>query len=159
MTPDFRKLAAPLVAQASSFVAVLVIGVFIAHSSPARPVLSPSVPASSPGVSPSVTPPVVTPPPESGLYVRAYANGKHLAGEHQVVVLSDQTLASLGTGSMTDGVAALPTVSSPYLVCLNAPGLQSADAESVPVPAGWICSPVQAEGNVSVTFKLRGVSS
>lgn len=138
VTPDLRKLAAPMVAQASSFVAVLVIGAFIV----------PSPPGHHP-------PPPNAPVPEVGLTVQAHLNGKLLPGKHRVTVLQDGTLTSAGASHVTDGVGTVRVPSGSYQVCLSAPGLRSASTGSASTLPGWICQAAGVRAGVGpVTFQL-----
>jgi hypothetical protein len=148
-----------MVAQASSFVAVLVIGAFMVHSPPGHHSPPPSIPSSSPRVS-SASPPPAAPVPELGLTVQAHLKGKLLPGKHRVTVLQAGTLTSAGTSYVTAGVGTVQVPSGSYEVCLSAPGLRSASARSASTLPGWICKAARVQAGVGpVTFQLMEVPS
>jgi hypothetical protein len=133
---DRRKLAAPLFAQATAFVAVLIIGGFTGHA------VTTSGPVSS-TASPSAT---ASPPAAKGsgikLTVRVAGQGDQrvLAGS-AVRVLQDDSLASVASGTLNDSLEYATNVSAGrYQVCVDPPlGWESA-VRSTQTLAGWICS-------------------
>jgi len=147
VTPDPRKLAAPVIAQAVSFVAVLAIGAFTAASPP-------SVHVAAPKTHPSASPTAAV--NESELTVRATADRVPLAGL-RVSVLRYGTLAGAASGVLNgaDAYAARVPAGS-YLVCLSVPtGLEVAGPGSTSGLPGWACSAVRAKaGPAPVTFRL-----
>lgn len=155
VTPDLRKLAAPMVAQAVSFVAVLVIGVFVATSKPGVHVPPPRVRVSASTIHPSVSPAAAV--STFVLTVQATAKKVPLAGR-QVSVLRAATLTSAASGPLNPEdlfTARVPAGS--YQVCLSLPtGLEVAGGTESGWP-GWACTAVlvQADtGTSPVTFSL-----
>lgn len=130
VTPDLRRLAAPMVAQGVAFVSVLVIGALVASSPKPVPLPPPKVPS----------PPVVV--RKFVVAVQATANVP-LAGQH-VTVLRDGTLASAASGTLGQEdvfIAWVPAGS--YQVCLSVPvGLEVAGGS----PSGLACSAAQVPG-------------
>lgn len=147
VTPDRRKLAAPVVAQAVSFAAVLVIG--------ALTVTSPrSVHVPPPVVHPSVSPAAAV--PGFVLVVRATVNDVALAGR-RVTVLGDGTLSSAASGVLNGaGVFSARVPADSYQVCLSVPaGLEVVGAGSASGLPGWTCSAVRMQaGTGTVAFPL-----
>jgi len=153
VTPDRRKLAAPLVAQAAAFVAVLVIGGFTHHASTATPA---SGTTPSPGVRPSVRPSVrasVRPSvrassaaatgPVLKLTVKVTQNGTDglSAAGSQVNVLQDGTLASVASGALDPALEFAANVpAGQYQVCVNPPIGWASAVRGTHVLGSWICS-------------------
>jgi hypothetical protein len=156
---DRRKLAAPVFAQATAFVVVLVIGGFTGHSpapsQPAHPATtSPSASvgvnaASSPaaqGHGPKLTVKVVTPA----------GPGLSLAGT-QVAVLQNRTLTSVASGTLNSAQQyAVNVPSGDYQVCLSPPnGLNSVVPSGHSLGSDWICNSTHVgTGPQTVTFRL-----
>ncbi len=153
---DRRKLAAPFVAQAAAFVAVLVIGGFTGHS-PTK-----AAPASGPGPTPapSVAASVSSASSKGAalkLTVRVTKQGDGLPiSGSQVNVLRNGTLASVMTGTLNPALEFAANVpAGQYQVCIDPPiGWDSKD-RTTHVLAGWICSPADLRTSPQlVTFRL-----
>jgi len=150
---DRRKLAAPLFAQATAFVAVLIIGGFTGHAAttttpgPVRSTSGPSVTASSPAARGAAI----------KLTVRVARQGDQLilAGS-PVRVLQDDSLASVASGSLNQSLEYAANVpAGQYQVCVDPPlGWESA-VRSTHALAGWVCSDADLRsGPQLVTFRL-----
>jgi hypothetical protein len=152
VTFDRRKLAAPLFAQATAFVAVLIIGGFTGHAAtttpgPVRTTAGPSTTASSPAAK----------GPAIKLTVRAVHQGGQLvlAGS-PVRVLRDDTLASVASGSLDQSLEYATNVpADQYQVCVNPPIGWDSAVRGTHVLAGWVCSAADLRaGPQLVTFRL-----
>lgn len=150
---DRRKLAAPLFAQATAFVAVLIIGGFTGHAAttttpvPVRSTSGPGAIASSPAAK----------GPAIKLTVRVVRQGDQLilAGS-PVRVLQDDSLASVASGSLNQSLEYAANVpAGQYQVCVDPPiGWESA-VRGTQVLAGWVCSAADLRaGPRLVTFRL-----
>ena len=141
---DKRKFAAPVLAQAASFVVVLVIGGFTGHS-PATGSPGPTHTSASPSVGVSSPPGVKE--HQSGLTVEvplsAITGG--IAVQIPVRVLDARTHASVASGTLAPNVQdtqvsldeSLP--SGAYQVCAQPPeGLRFSDRNTGVLP-GWVC--------------------
>jgi hypothetical protein len=166
VTLDRRKLAAPLVAQAAAFVAVLVIGGFTGHAATAAPGTGHGAtpgPSTAASASVSVSASVgarssATTGPALKLTVKVVEKGTTglpVAGS-QVNVLQNGTLASVATGTLNSALEFAANVpAGPYQVCVDPPlGWGSADG-STHVLGGWICAAADLRtGPQLVTIRL-----
>jgi hypothetical protein len=147
VTPNLRRLAAPMVAQAVSFVVVLGIGVLFVASPP-------SVHRHLPKVQPSASPVPTVTVTLFALSVQATAHVP-LAGR-QVTVLRAATLASAASGALdSKGLFTAHVPVGSYQVCLSVPaGLEVADGSASGL-RGWACSVARVQAGASrVTFSL-----
>ncbi len=149
---DRRKLAAPLFAQATAFVAVLIIGGFTGHAATTTtpgPVRStgPGATASSPAAK----------GPAIKLTVRVVRQGDQLilAGS-PVRVLQDDTLASVASGTLNQSLEYATNVpAGRYQVCVDPPIGWDSAVRGTQVLAGWVCSEADLRaGPQLVTFRL-----
>jgi hypothetical protein len=153
---DRRKLAVPLFAQATAFVAVLVIGGFTGHASTTTPG---SVHGTTPG--PSASPSVssaATKGPALKLTVKVVQQGNDglsIAGS-PVKVLQNGTLASVASGTLNAALEFAANVpAGQYQVCIDPPVGWASAVRSTHVVAGLICSAADVRtGPQSVTFRL-----
>ena len=152
---DRRKLAVPLFAQATAFVAVLVIGGF---TGPAE------TPAPGPGATPAPTN-TATPTASSAsskgaalkLTVRVIKDGDGLPlPGTQVNVLQTGTLTSVVTGTLSPALEFASNVpAGQYQVCIQPPIGWGSKVRTTHVLAGWICSPADLRTSPQlVTFRL-----
>lgn len=149
VTPNLRRLAAPIVAQAVSFVVVLVIGVLFVASPP-------SVHGPPAKVQPSASPATTVTVTDFALSVQATANVP-LAGR-QVTVLRAGTLASAASGALNSkGLFTAHVPVGSYQVCLSVPAGLEVVGGSASGLRGWACSAVRVQagtGASQVTFPL-----
>jgi hypothetical protein len=149
---DRRKLAVPLFAQATAFVAVLVIGGFTGHASTTpRPGSS-----TTPGPSASVSS-AATKGPALKLTVKVVEDGTGLSvSGSPVKVLQTGTLANVASGALSpalDFAANVPA--GQYQVCIDPPVGWGSAVRTTHVLAGWICSVADLRtGPQLVTFRL-----
>ena len=159
VTVDRRKLAVPLVAQASAFVVVLVIGGFTGHASK-----TPS-PAPGPGGTQAPTATTASPTASSAsskgaalkLTVRVIKDGDGLPlPGTQVNVLQTGTLTSVVTGTLNPALEFASNVpAGQYQVCIQPPIGWDSKVRTTHVLAGWICSPADLRTSPQlVTFRL-----
>jgi len=152
---DRRKLAVPLFAQATAFVAVLVIGGFTGHA---------ETPAPGPGATPAPTN-TATPTASSAsskgaalkLTVRVIKDGDGLPlPGTQVNVLQTGTLTSVVTGTLSPALEFASNVpAGQYQVCILPPIGWGSKVRTTHVLAGWICSPADLRTSPQlVTFRL-----
>ena len=152
---DRRKLAVPLFAQATAFVAVLVIGGFTGHA---------ETPAPGPGATPAPTN-TATPTASSAsskgaalkLTVRVIKDGDGLPlPGTQVNVLQTGTLTSVVTGALSPALEFASNVpAGQYQVCILPPIGWGSKVRTTHVLAGWICSPADLRTSPQlVTFRL-----
>ena len=152
---DRRKLAVPLFAQATAFVAVLVIGGFTGHA---------ETPAPGPGATPAPTN-TATPTASSAsskgaalkLTVRVIKDGDGLPlPGTQVNVLQTGTLTSVVTGTLNPALEFASNVpAGQYQVCIQPPIGWDSTVRTTHVLAGWICSPADLRTSPQlVTFRL-----
>jgi hypothetical protein len=154
---DRRKLAVPLFAQATAFVAVLVIGGFTGHAN------TPS-PAPGPGGTPAPTntaTPTASPASSKGaalkLTVKVIKDGVGLPlPGTQVNVLQTGTLTSVVTGTLSPALEFASNVPAGlYQVCIQPPIGWGSKVRTTHVLAGWICSPADLRTSPQlVTFRL-----
>ena len=155
---DRRKLAVPLFAQATAFVAVLVIGGFTGHAT------TPS-PAPGPGGTQGPTATTATPTASSAsskgaalkltVKVIKTGDGLPLPGS-QVNVLQNDTLASVMTGTLNSALEFAANVpAGQYEVCINPPIGWESRVRATHELAGWICSAADLTTSPQlVTFRL-----
>jgi hypothetical protein len=133
--PDRRKLAAPVLAQAASFVVVLLIGGFTGHPAAPAPHQSPAPQAST--RSPRLTVDVPITAADGGVVL-------HIP----VRVLDSRTLSAVASGTLTPNAqhtqlgwsTALPA--GTYQVCAQPPtGLRFTEKSTGALP-GWVCAVV-----------------
>jgi hypothetical protein len=161
VTLDRRKLAAPLFAQAGAFVAVLVIGGFMGHTSSsagagATPSASVSVRA-SPAVS-ATTSSAASKGPGLKLTVAVVEKGNDglsVAGS-EVNVLQNGTLASVASGVLNSALQFAANVpAGQYQVCINPPIGWASAVRGTHVLGEWICSAADLRtAPQQVTFRL-----
>jgi hypothetical protein len=149
VTPDLRKLAAPMVAQAVSFVAVLAVGAFVASSPP-------KVHVTPPKPHPSALPAAVS---TFEMVVQAIQTKANVAlAGRRVNVLRDGTLASGASGALNqEGLFTSRVPAGSYQVCLRVPADQEPAHGSTSGLPGWACYAVQVQagtGTIRVTFSL-----
>jgi hypothetical protein len=149
--PDRRKLAAPVLAQAASFVVVLVIGGFTGHSAPpASPAPHPSTSPPSPAATKS------TKGQEPGVIVEVPVTGG-IVPHVPVQVLAGRTTVASGTLALQGIAVEWSHALNPgaYQVCAQPPaGLHFTEKSSGALP-GWTCEPaVVAAGPTQVIFHL-----
>ena len=152
---DRRKLAVPLFAQATAFVAVLVIGGFTGHA---------ETPSAGPGPTPAPTnpaPPTASSASSKGaalkLTVRVVKDGDGLPlPGTQVSVLQTGTLTSVVTGTLSPALEFASNVpAGQYQVCILPPIGWGSKVRTTHVLAGWICSPADLRTSPQlVTFRL-----
>ncbi len=152
---DRKKLAAPLFAQATAFVAVLVIGGFTGHASPAPAPAPTPVHAATPsagGTAASARGPSVK---LTVKVVQEGTDGLSVSGS-QVKVLQNGTLASVASGSLNSALEFAANVpAGQYQACIDPPIGWGSAVRTTHVLAGWICSPADARtGPRLVTFHL-----
>jgi hypothetical protein len=162
--PDRRKLAAPVLAQAASFVVVLVIGGFTGHSAakgPARPSPSTHAGATSPAATKEQQ--------QSGLTVHVPVTGgtAGIVPDISVRVLASRGAAVVATGTLaqnaqdTDLGWTKSLTAGTYQVCVQAQaGLRFTEKSDGALP-GWTCALASlAPGSpTQVTFHLsQGLS-
>jgi hypothetical protein len=153
---DPRKLAVPLFAQATAFVAVLVIGGFTGHASTTTPGPGHST-TPGPSASPSASSAAARGPAVK-LTVKVVQEGNaglSVSGS-PVKVLQNGTLASVASGSLNAALEFAANVAAgQYQVCIDPPiGWGSAD-RGAHVVAGLICSAADVRtGPQLVTFRL-----
>jgi hypothetical protein len=161
---DRRKLAAPVLAQAVSFVVVLVIGGLTGHSTPQGP------PPASPSPHVSASPPASATPSggakehQSVLTVQVpieVATGG-IVPQIPVRVLDSRPPASVAAGTLTPNVQdtqlgwSKPLPAGTYQVCAQAPaGLRFTERSTGALP-GWTCTvaSVAPGSQTLVTFHL-----
>jgi hypothetical protein len=149
---DRRKLAVPLFAQATAFVAVLIIGGFTGQAAtttpgPVRTTGGPSATANSP----AATGPAIK------LTVKAVQQGDGLSVVGSPVrVLHDGTLASAASGSLNRSLEYAANVpAGQYQVCIDPPLGWGSAASGTHALAGWVCSAADLRaGPQLVTFRL-----
>jgi hypothetical protein len=150
---DRRKLAAPLFAQATAFVAVLIIGGFTGHAAttttpgPVSSTGTPSATASSPAAK----------GPAVKLTVKAVPQGDGLVVSGSPVrVLQNGTLASVASGTLNQSLEYAANVpAGQYQVCIEPPIGWDSAVPTTHVLAGWICSGADLRsGPQLVTFRL-----
>jgi hypothetical protein len=153
---DRRKFAAPVLAQAASFVVVLVIGGFTGHS-PATRSPGPTHTSASPSVGVSSPPGVKEHQAALIVEVPLGAATGGIAMDIAVRVLDARTGGNVLSGSMAPNVQdteasldeSLPSGS--YQVCAQAPeGLRFTDKNSGMLP-GWVCQPAILVPSVQAT--------
>jgi hypothetical protein len=158
VTVDRRKLAVPLLAQASAFVVVLVIGGFTGHAAK-----TPS-PAPGPGgtQAPAATATATASSASSKgaalkLTVKVVKDGEGfpLPGT-KVNVLQTGTLTSVVTGTLNQALEFASNVSAgQYQVCIQPPVGWVSRVRTARVLPGWICSPADLRTSPQlVTFRL-----
>jgi 2-keto-4-pentenoate hydratase/2-oxohepta-3-ene-1,7-dioic acid hydratase in catechol pathway len=161
--PERRKFAAPVLAQAASFVVVLVIGGFTGHS----PAAGPPGPTRASSTPPSSTP---SAPPgvkqhQSGLTVEvplSAATGG-ISVQIPVRVLNATTMASEASGSLSRNVQDTelsmnaPLPAGTYQVCAQPNPLRFTDKNTGVLP-GWVCqaATVTPGEQTTVIFHLEG---
>jgi hypothetical protein len=159
--PDRRKFAAPVLAQAASFVVVLVIGGFTGRSSPPHhPGPSPSHSASSPAGARGHQPGLTVQVPVGGA-------GGGIVLHIPVKVLDSRTLSAVASGTLSPNAQdtqlswTRPLPAGTYQVCAQPPaGLRFTDKNTGVLP-GFVCMPASlASGaQAQVTFHLdQGVA-
>jgi hypothetical protein len=152
-TLDRRKLAAPVFAQAASFVVVLVIGGFTGHST------APSGPAhaATPSAGASVSTPAVggRGPKLTVKVVEQATDGVRVSGS-QVKVLQNGTLTTVASGILNTALEFAANVpAGAYQVCLSPPIGWSSAVRGTHALAGWICSTADVgTAPLTVTFRL-----
>jgi hypothetical protein len=157
---DPRKLAVPLFAQATAFVAVLVIGGFTGHASTKTPGPGHST---TPGLSASPSASVgvssaATKGPALKLSVKVIQegnNGLSVSGS-PVKVLRNGTLASVASGTLNLALEFAANVpAGQYQVCIDPPIGWASASRDTHVVAGLICSAADVStGPQLVTFRL-----
>ena len=156
---DPRKLAVPLFAQATAFVAVLVIGSFTSHASTTTPGPGPSPTPGGPSAVASASPSAAaTKGTALKLTVKVIQDsndGLGVAGS-PVKVLQNGTLASVASGTLTAGLEFAANVpAGQYQVCIDPPPGWGSAVRSTHVVAGLICSAADIRtGPRLVTFRL-----
>jgi hypothetical protein len=160
VTVDRRKLAVPLVAQASAFVVVLVIGGFTGHAS--------KTPSPAPGPGGTQAPTATTTASATAssasskgaalkLTVKVTKDGEGfpLPGT-KVNVLQTGTLTTVVTGTLNQALEFASNVSAgQYQVCIQPPVGWVSRVRTPRVLPGWICSPADMRTSPQlVTFRL-----
>jgi hypothetical protein len=155
---DPRKLAVPLFAQATAFVAVLVIGGFTGHASTTTPGPGHSTtpgPSGSPSASASSA---AARGPAVKLTVKVVQEGNAGLGVSgsPVKVLRNATLASVASGSLNAALEFAANVpAGQYQVCIDPPIGWGSAVRGTHVVAGLICSATDVTtGPQLVTFRL-----
>jgi hypothetical protein len=157
---DRRKLAVPLFAQATAFVAVLVIGGFTGHASKTSP---PGPGGTQAGTATSTATATATASSASSkgaalkLTVRVIKDGDGLPlPGTQVNVLQTGTLTSVVTGTLSPALEFASNVpAGQYQVCIQPPIGWGSKVRTTHVLAGWICSPADLRTSPQlVTFRL-----
>jgi len=152
---DRRKLAVPLFAQATAFVAVLVIGGFTGHAETPSP-----VPGPTPAPTNTATPTASSASSKGAalkLTVRVIKDGVGLPlPGTQVNVLQTGTLTSVVTGTLSPALEFASNVpAGQYQVCILPPIGWGSKVRTTHVLAGWICSPADLRTSPQlVTFRL-----
>jgi hypothetical protein len=154
---DRKKLAAPLFAQAAAFVAVLVIGGFTGHASPASTPVHAVTPSAGVSASTSSTA-AAAKGPSVKLTVKVVeegTDGLSVSGS-QVKVLQTGTLANVASGTLNSALEFATNVpAGQYQVCIDPPIGWGSAVRTTQVLAGWICSAADArKGPQLVTFHL-----
>jgi hypothetical protein len=159
---DRRKLAVPLFAQATAFVAVLVIGGFTGHASTTAPgqVHGPTPgPSASASASPSASASsAATKGPAVKLTVKVVQQGDaglSVSGS-PVKVLQNGTLASVASGTLNAALEFAANVpAGQYQVCIDPPIGWDNATRGTHLVAGLICSAADVRpGRQLVTFRL-----
>ena len=156
---DRRKLAVPLFAQATAFVAVLVIGGFTGHAETPSPGPGPT-PAPTNTATPTATPTASSASSKGAalkLTVRVIKDGDGLPlPGTQVNVLQTGTLTSVVTGTLSPALEFASNVpAGQYQVCIQPPIGWGSKVRTTHVLAGWICSPADLRTSPQlVTFRL-----
>jgi hypothetical protein len=149
---DRRKLAAPLFAQATAFVAVLIIGGFTGHAATTTP--APATSTESPGAissSPAAKGPAIK------LTVKAVQQGDGIGvADSPVRVLQNGTLASVASGTLNQSLEYAANVPpGQYQVCMEPPLGWGSAAGGTHTLAGWICSAADLRAGPRLeTFRL-----
>jgi len=152
---DRRKLAVPLFAQATAFVAVLVIGGFTGHANTPAP-----GPVATPAPTNTATPTASSASSKGAalkLTVRVIKDGDGLPlPGTQVNVLQTGTLTSVVTGTLSPALEFASNVpAGQYQVCIQPPIGWGSKVRTTHVLAGWICSPADLRTSPQlVTFRL-----
>ena len=152
---DRRKLAVPLFAQATAFVAVLVIGGFTGHANAPAP-----GPVATPAPTNTATPTASSASSKGAalkLTVRVIKDGDGLPlPGTQVNVLQTGTLTSVVTGTLSPALEFASNVpAGQYQVCILPPIGWGSKVRTTHVLAGWICSPADLRTSPQlVTFRL-----
>ena len=152
---DRRKLAVPLFAQATAFVAVLVIGGFTGHAKTPAP-----GPTATPAPTNTATPTASSASSKGAalkLTVRVIKDGDGLPlPGTQVNVLQTGTLTSVVTGTLSPALEFASNVpAGQYQVCIQPPIGWGSKVRTTHVLAGWICSPADLRTSPQlVTFRL-----
>ena len=152
---DRRKLAVPLFAQATAFVAVLVIGGFTGHAETPAPGLG-----ATPAPTNTATPTASSASSKGAalkLTVRVIKDGDGLPlPGTQVNVLQTGTLTSVVTGTLSPALEFASNVpAGQYQVCILPPIGWGSKVRTTHVLAGWICSPADLRTSPQlVTFRL-----
>jgi hypothetical protein len=153
---DRRKLAVPLFAQATAFVAVLVIGGFTGHATTPAP-----VPVGTPAPTATSATPTASSASSKGaalkLTVKVIKDGVGLPlPGTQVNVLQTGTLTSVVTGTLSPALEFASNVpAGQYQVCIQPPIGWGSKVRTTHVLAGWICSPADLRTSPQlVTFRL-----
>ena len=150
---DRRKLAAPLFAQATAFVAVLIIGGFTGHAATTAtpgPVSSTGAPRAT-ASSPAAKGPAIK------LTVKAVQQGDGLGVSGSPVrVLQNGTLASVASGTLNQSLEYAANVPpGQYQVCIDPPIGWGSAVSGTHALAGWICSAADLRaGPQLVAFRL-----
>jgi hypothetical protein len=157
---DRRKLAVPLFAQATAFVAVLVIGGFTGHASKTSPP-GPGGTQAGTATSTATATPTASSASSKGaalkLTVRVIKDGDGLPlPGTQVNVLQTGTLSSVVTGTLNPSLEFASNVAAgQYQVCIQPPIGWGSKVRTTHVLAGWICSPADLRTSPQlVTFRL-----
>jgi hypothetical protein len=154
VTPDRRKLIAPVFAQAAAFVVVLVIGGFTHHGGSPTP-----APTHSTSPSPRLT--TSAPPTPAGTKTKLTVKvreegttGGSVAGS-KVEVLGSTTLAVAASGVLNANLELTTNVpAGNYEVCVNAPTGWTSAVKNTHLFRG-ICTPTTvASAPQTVTFQL-----
>ena len=155
---DRRKLAVPLFAQATAFVAVLVIGGFTGHASKTSP---PGPGGKQAGTATSTATPTASSASSKAaalkLTVRVIKDGDGLPLPGTPVnVLQTGTLSSVVTGTLSPALEFASNVAAgQYQVCIQPPVGWGSKVRTTHVLAGWICSPADLRTSPQlVTFRL-----
>ena len=160
VTLDRRKLAAPLLAQAGAFVAVLVIGGLTGHASPSAAAAgaTPSAsvrasPAASAAASPAVGRGSVL---KLTVKVVQHGSGGVSVAGSEVNVLQNGTLASVAAGVLNPALEFAANVpAGQYQVCIDPPIGWASAVRGPHVLGGWICSAADLKTAPGlVTFRL-----
>ena len=156
---DRRKLAAPLLAQAAAFVAVLVIGGFTGHASTSTPGPGQSTtpgPSASPSPSPSASAATTGPARKLTVKVVREGNGILSVAGSPVKVLQNGSLASVASGNLNAALEFVANVpAGQYQVCIDPPLGWASASRSTHVVAGLTCSAADLRtGPQLVTFRL-----